>query len=83
GIACRQLKMTPAEVVAAATINAAHALDCADKVGSLEIGKQADLVVFEAPSYKYLFYRFGTNFVDTVIKKGKLAWRRCCYGQTC
>jgi imidazolonepropionase len=70
GIACRQLKMTPAEVVSAVTINAAHAIGCASSVGSIEVGKKADLVVFDAKDYRYLMYRFGTNLVDRVIKSG-------------
>lgn len=82
GIACRQLKMKPAEVITAVTINAAHAIDRAPKVGSLEIGKQADIVIFDAPNYKYLPYRFGTNLAETVIKKGKIVWRRDSYDKT-
>lgn len=70
GIACRQLKMTPAEVISAVTINAAHAIGCASSVGSIEVGKKADLVVFDAKDYRYLMYRFGTNLVDRVIKSG-------------
>jgi len=72
GLACRQLKMTPAEVISAVTINAAHALGRAARVGSLEPGKQADLVVFDAVDYRYLMYRFGINLATTVIKKGKV-----------
>lgn len=72
GIACRQLKMAPAEVISAVTINAAHAIGCAASVGSIEVGKQADLVVFEAKDFRYLMYRFGTNLVDKVIKSGKV-----------
>ena len=72
GIACRQLKMAPAEVISAVTINAAHAIGCASKVGSIEVGKKADLVVFDAKDYRYLMYRFGTNLVDKVIKSGRV-----------
>lgn len=72
GIACRQFRMTPAEVISAATINAAHAIGRASEIGSIEAGKKADLVVFDAPSYSYLPYRFGTNLVKTVIKNGKV-----------
>jgi len=71
-IACLYLEMTPAEVINAVTINAAHAIERADKIGSLEVGKQADIVIFDAPNYKYLPYRFGTNLVDKVIKKGRI-----------
>ncbi|KJS10317.1 MAG: imidazolonepropionase [Peptococcaceae bacterium BRH_c8a] len=72
GLACRQLKMMPAEVVSAVTINSAHALGRAARVGSLEVGKQADLVIFDALDYRYLMYRFGTNLALTVIKSGKV-----------
>lgn len=72
GIACRQLKMTPAEVISAVTINAAHAIGCASSVGSIEVGKKADLVVFDAEDYRYLMYRFGTNLIDKVIKSGRI-----------
>lgn len=71
-IACLYLEMTPAEVINAVTINAAHAIDRGSKIGSIEVGKQADIVIFDAPNYKYLPYRFGTNLVDTVIKKGRI-----------
>ncbi len=73
--------MTPAEVINAVTINAAHALGRGHRIGSLEVGKQADLVIFDAPNYKYLPYRFGTNLVETVIKKGKIVWGREKYVQ--
>lgn len=72
GIACRQLKMTPAEAVSAVTINAAHAIDRAAEVGSIEVGKKADLVLFDAHDYRSIAYRFGTNLVEKVIKSGRL-----------
>lgn len=72
GIACRQLKMTPAEVISAVTINAAHAIGRAASVGSIEVGKKADMVIFDAKDYRYLMYRFGTNLVERVIKSGRL-----------
>ena len=72
GLACRQLKMMPAEVISAVTINSAHALGRAARVGSLEVGKQADLVIFDASDYRYLMYRFGTNLAMTVIKSGQV-----------
>jgi len=71
-IACLYLRMTPAEVINAVTINAAHAVGRAESIGSLEEGKQADIVLFDAPNYQYLTYRFGTNLVNTVIKGGKV-----------
>jgi imidazolonepropionase len=71
-LACLYLEMTPAEIVNAMTINAAHALGLAGDIGSLEADKLADIVIFAAPSYLYLPYRFGTNMVSQVIKGGRV-----------
>lgn len=71
-IASLYLRMTPAEVINAVTINAAHALGRSKTIGSLEVGKKADIVVFDAPNYDYLAYRYGTNLVNRVIKNGRL-----------
>ena len=71
-IACLYLRMTPAEVINAITINAAHALGRAAEIGSLEEGKKADIVIFDAPNYDYLAYRYGTNLVSKVIKNGQV-----------
>ncbi len=71
-LACRAMKLTPAQAIAAATINAAQAIRMADKVGSLEQGKQADLLVLAVPDYRHLGYRFGTNLVKQVVKKGRI-----------
>ena len=71
-LACRALKLTPAQAIAAATINAAHAIRRADKIGSIEKGKQADLLVLSVPDYRQLGYRFGTNLVKQVIKRGRV-----------
>jgi imidazolonepropionase len=71
-LACRAMKLTPAQAIAAATINAAQAIRIADRVGSLEPGKQADLLVLSVPDYRHLGYRFGTNLVKQVIKKGRV-----------
>jgi imidazolonepropionase len=62
-LACRTLKLTPAQAIAAATINAAHAIRRADRVGSIEPGKQADLLILSVPDYRQIGYRFGTNLV--------------------
>lgn len=70
-LACRYLKLTPAEAIAAATINAAAAIGAADRLGSLEPGKQADLIVLDVPDYRHLGYRFGTNPVLRVMKRGR------------
>jgi len=71
-LACRYLRLTPAQALAAATINAAFAVGRGDKVGSLEVGKQADVVILDAPDYRHLGYRFGTNLVYNVIKCGQV-----------
>lgn len=66
-------KMTPAEILTAVTLNGAAAINRAEQVGSLEAGKQADLLIWEADSLDILCYRFGSNLVRTVIKKGRVA----------
>jgi len=71
-LACRALKLTPAQAIAAATINAAQAIQRADRIGSLEPGKQADLLVLTVPDYRQLGYRFGTNLVSKVVKRGQM-----------
>jgi imidazolonepropionase len=71
-LACRYMRLTPAQAIAAATINAAAAIDRQDRIGSIEPGKQADLLLLDIPDYRHLGYRFGTNLVKTVIKKGKI-----------
>jgi len=71
-LACRYLRLTPAQAIAAATINAAAAIGRADRVGSLEPGKQADILILDAPDYRHLGYRFGTNLVSSVIKRGRI-----------
>jgi imidazolonepropionase len=71
-LACRYMKITPAQAIVAATINAAAAISRSDRVGSIEVGKQADLLVLNVPDYRHLGYRFGTNLVETVIKKGRV-----------
>jgi imidazolonepropionase len=71
-LACRALKLTPAQAIAAATINAAAAVGRQDRIGSLEQGKQADLIVLDAPDYRHLGYRFGTNLVSLVVKNGRV-----------
>jgi len=71
-LACRYLRLTPAQAIAAATINAAAAIGRAERIGSLEPGKQADLIILTESDYRHLGYRFGTNLVGTVIKKGKV-----------
>jgi imidazolonepropionase len=71
-LACRYMRLTPAQAIAAATINAAAAISRADRIGSLETGKQADLIVLKVSDYRQLAYRFGVNLVSHVIKKGRV-----------
>ncbi|MDF9297970.1 imidazolonepropionase [Geobacillus stearothermophilus] len=71
-LACLHMRMTPAEAIAAATINAAHAIGRAHLVGSLEPGKKADLVIFNVPNYMQIMYYYGVNHAETVIKGGKV-----------
>lgn len=71
-LACRALKLTPAQALAASTINAAYAISRDRLIGSLEAGKQADLLILSVEDYRHLAYRFGGNLVSTVIKKGEI-----------
>jgi len=66
------LKMTPAEVITAVTINAAHAIGLSHEIGSISVGKKADIVILDVPSHYWINYRFGVNMVDTVIKSGEI-----------
>jgi imidazolonepropionase len=75
-VACLELKMTPAEALAAVTINAAHALELGDQIGSLEPGKQADLVIWRVPTYRQIPYWPAASLVGTVIKRGASVYGR-------
>ncbi|MGG0670978.1 imidazolonepropionase [Sporosarcina koreensis] len=70
-LACISMRLTPAEVLVAATMNAACAIRMEDKVGSLEVGKQGDVVLWNISNYQELQYLFGVNHVDKVWKKGE------------
>ena len=71
-LAALYMQMTPAEIVTALTINAAAAVGRADRVGSLEVGKQADFIMLSHPSHLYLPYHAGVNCVETVVKRGQI-----------
>ncbi|WP_316569956.1 imidazolonepropionase [Neobacillus sp. YIM B06451] len=71
-LACLRMGMSPEEVITAATINAAHAIGRAGRVGSIEEGKQADILIANVPNYKRLQYNYGINHTDTVIKNGEI-----------
>ena len=69
-LGCLKYKLTPEEVLTAVTLNAAAAIDMAGQVGSVEPGKQGDLVIWDAPDLDYICYRMGSNLAKTVVKKG-------------
>ena len=69
-IACRYQKLLPAEALNASTINAAFAIGLGDKVGSIEVGKQADILILDTHDYRHLAYHFGGNHIAQVIKRG-------------
>ncbi len=71
-LACNEMRMTPAEAISAATVNAAHALRRADRLGSLEAGKQADLCAFALSDYREIPYYFGVNLCRWTLKKGQV-----------
>ena len=71
-LACRAMKLTPAQAIAAATINSAHAVRRSDTIGSIEVGKQADMLILSVPDYRQMGYRYGTNLVKQVIKRGQV-----------
>jgi imidazolonepropionase len=70
-LACIYMNMTSEEAVSAFTINSAAALGHADRIGSIDVGKQGDLILLQFPSYKFLPYHVGMNIVECVIKKGE------------
>ncbi len=75
-MACAMLKLSPAEAWTAATINAAHLLGVGSSVGSLEVGKQADILVFATSDYRDVCHAVGTNLVKAVVKRGRVVYRR-------
>ena len=74
-IACIYMQLSPEEAVTAFTINSAAAINRADRIGSIDVGKQGDLVLLQFPSYKFLPYHVGMNIVETVIKLGEIVVR--------
>lgn len=71
-IACLKYRLTPEEVLTAVTLNGAAGIRRADRIGSVEVNKQGDLLIWDAPDLDYVCYRMGANLVDTVIKKGTI-----------
>ena len=75
-LACRTMNLTPAEAIAAATLNAAHAVRRASSIGSLETGKSADLLILSVSDYREISCHFGVNLVDLVMKSGRVLVER-------
>ncbi len=75
-LACTQMRMTPAEALAAATINAAYSLGRSDRIGSIEVGKFADLAVFDVADYREIPYYFGVNHCSFTMKSGRIIYSR-------
>jgi imidazolonepropionase len=73
-LACSELRLTPAEAISAATINGAHALRRASEAGSLEPGKNADLIIVNASDYREIPYRYGVNLVSATVKRGRVIY---------
>ncbi len=70
-LACSRMHMTPEEAICAATFNAACAIGCEQRLGSLETGKSADLIILNASDYREIPYHFGVNLVRTTVKRGE------------
>jgi imidazolonepropionase len=73
-LACSMLRLTPAEALTAATLNAAAAVGRAARLGSLEAGKRCDLLVLHSDDYREVPYHFGVNNVRSVVAAGRVAW---------
>jgi imidazolonepropionase len=75
-LACTQLGLSPAEALTACTVNAAHVLGRADRIGRIEPGHSADLVLLDVPDWRYLAYHLGGDHVASVVKEGEVIWER-------
>jgi len=75
-LAITQMRMLPEQAIAASTINAAAAIGLEKEIGSIERGKQADIIILDAKNYQQIGYHFGVNLVERIIKKGALVWSR-------
>ena len=75
-LACYKMRMTPEEAIVASTINAAYAVGRGEKMGSLDVGKVADLLVLDVPDYLHVPYMFDWNCVEIVIKSGEIIHKR-------
>ncbi|HOT92394.1 MAG TPA: imidazolonepropionase [Anaerolineae bacterium] len=81
-LACRYLRITPAQALVAVTLNAAFAVGLGDRVGSLTPGYAGDLLILDIPDYRYLGYRFGVNPVALVVKRGEIIYQTTDYQTT-
>jgi imidazolonepropionase len=75
-LACTQLELSPAEALAACTVNAAHVLARAGRIGRIAPGYRADFVLLDAPDWRHLAYHLGGDLVAVVVRQGELVWRR-------
>jgi imidazolonepropionase len=75
-LACTQLQLSPAEALSACTVNAAAGLDRADRKGRVAPGYDADIVLLDAPDWRYLAYHLGGDLVAAVVKNGEAVWQR-------
>jgi imidazolonepropionase len=71
-LACYNMKLSPAEALTASTLNSACAIQRQDEIGSIEIGKKADLIIFDVPNHNFIPYQYGVNLVSEVIKNGRI-----------
>ncbi|WP_027965144.1 imidazolonepropionase [Halalkalibacillus halophilus] len=75
-LAALKMKMTPEEIWHAVTVNAAHAINRGEEAGQIKVGRNADVVIWDAPNYMYIPYHYGVNHVNTVYKRGKKLYER-------
>ncbi|HSL86854.1 MAG TPA: imidazolonepropionase [Bacteroidales bacterium] len=75
-LGCLEMGMSPEEALTSVTLNSAAALGRAHRMGTIEAGKDADLILIDAPSYRFLTYHFGMNLVTTTIKRGKIIFNK-------
>jgi len=73
-LGCTQMKMSPAEAIAASTVNAAYSVNRGDRIGSLEPGKLANFVIFDCEDYRELAYWFGFQQTHSVYVRGNCVW---------
>jgi imidazolonepropionase len=71
-LACTQMRMSPAEAISAATINGAHAVRLAARKGTIEVGKDADLAIFDVKDFREICYWFGTDICRATVLNGRL-----------